>query len=334
MNAMRSIWKGSLAFGLVNVPVKVYSATEDHDVRFHQVHAADGGRIKYQRICEVDGKVVEYADIAKAYESDDGRTVVLTDEDFEQLPANSGHEIEVLQFVPADQLDPVLFDRSYYLEPDGRSVKAYVLLRKALDKTERVAIVHFALRQKTRLAALRIRDDVLMVQTLLWPDEVRAADFDALSGKVSVTAAELKMAASLIDSLSGEFDPDEYDDEYREQLEKLIAAKLEGGEAFPTEQSTAEEPQDAEVVDLLAALRRSVDTHKKAGRSTSKAGSTAEKTGTASKKSGTAGSTTGSKARSSSTRTTSKKSATGSSTGRSKPGGRSTASKSTKSKSA
>lgn len=257
---MRSIWKGSLAFGLVNVPIKVYSATEDHDIRFHQVHRADGGRIKYRRVCEADGKEVAFADIVKAYENDDGRTVVLTDEDFDQLPVNSGHEIEVLTFVPAEQIDPVLFDRSYYLEPDGKSPKAYVLLRQVLEKTDRVAVVHFALRQKTRLALLRVRDEVLVVQTLLWPDEVRKAEFPALDSKVEVKGPELKMALNLVDSFAGDFQPQDYGDDYREQLQQLIDAKLDGGEAF--EPPAPEEDEDADVVDLLAALKRSVERHK------------------------------------------------------------------------
>lgn len=256
---MRSIWKGSLAFGLVNVPIKVYSATEDHDIRFHQVHRADGGRIKYSRVCEADGKEVAFSEIAKAYESDDGRTVVLTDEDFDQMPVNTGHEIEVLTFVPSDQIDPVLFDRSYYLEPDGKSPKAYVLLRQVLEKTDRVAIVNFALRQKTRLALLRVRDEVLMVQTLLWPDEVRKAEFKGLDTKVSVSPPELKMAMSLVDSFAGNFEPKDYGDDYREQLQQLIDAKLEGGEAFETPDSA--DSADAEVLDLLAALERSVARH-------------------------------------------------------------------------
>ena len=249
-----------MAFGLVNVPIKVYSATEDHDIRFHQVHRADGGRIKYQRVCEADGKEVAFSEIAKAYESDDGRTVVLTDEDFDQLPVNSGHEIEVITFVPAEQIDPVLFDPSYYLEPDGQSPRAYVLLRQVLEKTDRVAIVHFALRQKTRLALLRVRDEVLVVQTLLWPDEVRKAEFSALSAKVEAKGPELKMAMNLVDSFAGDFQPQEYGDDYRDQLQQLIDAKLDGGEAFDT--PATEGDDDAEVVDLLAALKASVDRHK------------------------------------------------------------------------
>src|SRR6476660_5734548 len=153
---MRGSWKGVIAFGLVNVPVKVYSATEDDDISLHQVHNAEGGRIRYQRRCEVCSKIIDYEDIDKAYE-DDGRTVVLTREELKSIPAENSHEIEVVQFVPADQLDPMMFEKSYYLEPDSKSPKAYMLLRRALEDTDRVAIVQFALREKTRLGALRIR---------------------------------------------------------------------------------------------------------------------------------------------------------------------------------
>ena len=150
---MRSIWKGAITFGLVNVPVKVYSATEDHDISLHQVHDEDGGRIKYQRRCEVCGRIISYDHIAKAY--DDGeKTVVLTDEDLKSMPEERSREIDVVEFVPSEQIDPIMFDRSYYLEPDGKSSKAYVLLRRTLEATDRTAIVHFALRQKTRAATV------------------------------------------------------------------------------------------------------------------------------------------------------------------------------------
>lgn len=261
MEPMRSIWKGSVSFGLVSVPVKLYSATEDHDVKFHQVHAEDGGRIRYKRVCELDGKTIEYADIAKAYESDDGRTIILTDEDFAQMPVSSSREIEVSSFVPADQIDPLLYDKSYYLEPATKSTKAYQLLCETLEKTDRIAIVSFALRQKSRLAALRVRDGVLVIQTLLWPDEVRAAEFPSLEEPVSIKPAELKMAGMLVESFADDFRPEEYVDEYRVEMQQLIDAKLEGEEAFPTPE-TEEEGEDAEVVDLLAALQRSVDRHK------------------------------------------------------------------------
>jgi len=268
---MRSIWKGSVAFGLVNVPVKVYAATEEKDVRFHQVHEEDGGRIRYKRVCEICGKTVEFADIAKAYESDDGKTVVLTDEDFAQLPSSNSREIEVSSFVPADQIDPLYYDKSYYLEPASTSTKAYVLLLRTLEQTDRIAIVNFALRQKTRLAAMRVRDDVLVIQTLLWPDEVRAAEFPSLDDPVTIKPAELKMASMLVDSFADDFRPEDYTDEYRVELQQLIDAKLEGEEAFPTPEAE-EEGEDAEVVDLLAALQRSVERHKGAsGGSGSKA---------------------------------------------------------------
>ena len=274
MVSMRSIWKGSVAFGLVNVPVKVYAATEEKDVRFRQVHAKDGGRIRYKRVCEIDGETVEYADIAKAYESDDGQTVILTDDDFAQLPSSTSREIEVSSFVPADQIDPLYFDKSYYLEPASTSTKAYVLLLRTLEETDRIAIVNFALRQKTRLAVLRVKDDVLVIQTLLWPDEVRAAEFASLDESVSIKPAELKMASMLVDSFADDFRPEDYTDDYRVELQQLIDAKLEGGEAFPTPEKE-EEGEDAEVVDLLAALQRSVERHKGAsgGSSGSKAAS-------------------------------------------------------------
>ena len=259
---MRSIWKGSLSFGLVNVPVKVYSATEDHDVKFHQVHAKDHGRIRYKRVCEVCGEVVDYRDIARAYESDAGQTVIITDEDLATLPEEKSREIEVLEFVPASELDPLMYDRSYYLEPDSKSTKSYVLLAKTLANTDRVAIVHFALRNKTRLAALRVKDfskrDVMVIHTLLWPDEIRDPDFPVLDKEVDIKPAELKMAEQVVDSMADDFNPDQFHDSYQEQLHELIEAKLEGGEAFPTEDQPAELDVTDDVSDLLAKLEASV----------------------------------------------------------------------------
>jgi DNA end-binding protein Ku len=259
---MRSIWKGSLSFGLVNVPVKVYSATEDHDVKFHQVHAKDNGRIRYKRVCEVCGEVVDYRDIARAYESDNGQTVIITDEDLATLPEEKSREIEVLEFVPASEIDPLMYDRSYYLEPDSKSTKSYVLLAKTLANTDRVAIVHFALRNKTRLAALRVKDfskrDVMVVHTLLWPDEIRDPDFPSLDTKVEIKPAELKMAEQVVDSMADDFNPDQFRDDYQQQLHELIEAKLEGGEAFPTEEQPKELDVTDDVSDLLAKLEASV----------------------------------------------------------------------------
>lgn len=263
---MRAIWKGSIAFGLVNVPVKLYSATEDHDIGLHQVHNKDGGRIRYQRKCEVCGEVVAYEDIDKAYE-EEGRTVVLTAEELKSLPEERSREIEVVEFVPAEQLDPMTFERSYYLEPDSASPKAYTLLRRTLEDTDRVAIVQFALRQKTRLGALRVRGDVLVLQGLLWADEVREANFPALEGSVTVTAKEREMSAALVDSMSQDFDPERFTDNYQVQLRQLIQAKLEKGESLDTEETFgAPAAEGGEVIDLMEALRRSLDKKRAAGK--------------------------------------------------------------------
>lgn len=262
---MRSIWKGAITFGLVNVPVKVYSATEDHDLPLHQVHDADGGRIRYQRRCEVCGKIVSYGDIDKAY--DDGeRTVVLTDDDLATLPSERSKEIDVVEFVPTEQIDPIMFDRSYFLEPDGSSPKAYVLLRRTLEEAERTAIVLFSLRQKTRLAALRVRGDVLMLQTLLWDDEVREARFPSLDAAVRIGAKELQMSRSLVESFASDFAPEQFSDEYQDELRKLVEAKLAQGDAMSTEETFGETADDedagGEVLSLMDALQRSIEANR------------------------------------------------------------------------
>jgi DNA end-binding protein Ku len=275
---MRSIWKGSIAFGLVNVPIKVYAATETHDVSLHQVHDEDKGRIRYKRVCEF-GHEVEYADIQRAFDDGD-KTVVLTADDFKQLPEEQSHEVEVLEFVPVEQVDPMMFEKTYYLEPDSRSPKAYVLLRETLAKTDRLAIVHFTLRQKTRLGVLRVHDEVILLQGLLWGDEVRAADFTTLDTSVKVSANELKMSSSLVESMSTDFDPDRYTDSYQEELQQLIDAKLEAGDDIDTEKTFgAQDDEDddddegGDVLDLMAALRASVD-KKRTGGSGSRSSST------------------------------------------------------------
>ena len=260
---MRSIWKGAISFGLVNVPVKVYSATKSHDVSLHQVHDKDAGRIRYQRKCEICGETVEFENIQKAY--DDGeRTVVLTDEDFDALPAERTREIEVLEFVPPEQVDVLRMDRSYFLEPEAASLKPYALLRRALEETDRTAIAKFAMRQHTHLAAIRVRDDVLVLQTLLWEDEIRVPDFDVLNGEVKVTAKEANMASQLVESLSGDFESSGMVDEYQAQLRTLVEAKLEQGEALDTDATFGREAaeEDAEVIDLMEALKRSIDKRK------------------------------------------------------------------------
>ncbi|RNL49832.1 Ku protein [Arthrobacter oryzae] len=258
---MRAIWKGAIAFGLVNVPVKVYGATEDHDISLHQVHNADGGRIRYQRRCEVCSNIVDYEDIDKAYE-EDGRTVVLRREELKSVPAENSREIEVVQFVPAEQLDPIMFEKSYYLEPDAKSPKAYVLLRRALEDTDRVAIVQFALREKTRLGALRVRGEVMMLQSLLWADEVREASFPALETSLRISAQEREMSAALVESMASDFEPGQFTDDYQTQLRQLIEAKLDKGESLVTEETFGAAAADdgaGEVIDLMEALKRSLE---------------------------------------------------------------------------
>ncbi|HZY00577.1 MAG TPA: Ku protein [Dermatophilaceae bacterium] len=258
---MRAIWSGAVSFGLVNVPVRLYSATENHDVQFRQVHREDGGRIRYQRVCSIDGEQVSYDDIAKGYETDDGRMVVLTDEDLADLPTRSSREIAVDKFVPAEQIDPMLLDKTYYLEPDKTAGKPYALLRDALKAADRMAIVTVSLRARVTMAVLRVRDDVIVMQTMLWPDEIRSPDFALLDQDTDAKPAELAMANMLVESLAGDYVPDDYEDDYQAAVEALVKAKLEGGEVreVPAPQDTG-----GEVVDLLAALQQSVERAKAA----------------------------------------------------------------------
>jgi DNA end-binding protein Ku len=257
---MRAIWKGAVSFGLVSVPVKLYSATESKDISFRQVHAKDGGRIKYQRICSIDGEEVAYADIAKGYETEDGEMVILDDSDMAELPASSSREISVEKFVPSEQIDPMLFEKSYYLEPEKSGAKPYALLRQALEEADRMALVTVSLRNRMSLAVLRVRDDVIVLQTMMWPDEIRNPDFAAV-GTSDAKPAEVKMARMLVETLAGDFAPDEYEDDYREAVEALVKAKIEGGEV----KATPKAPKTGgEVVDLLAALQRSVEAAKTA----------------------------------------------------------------------
>jgi DNA end-binding protein Ku len=277
---MRAIWKGAVSFGLVSIAVKLFSATEEKDIRFHQVHRTDGGRIKYQRTCSVDGEVVTFDDIAKGYDIGGGEMVILTDEDFADLPLSTSRAIDVLEFVPAEQIDPILFAKAYYLEPEGQAAKPYILLRDALRDADRVAIVKIAIRQREQLATLRVRDDVLVLNTMLWPDEVRTPEFGFLDDDIETRPAELAMASSLIDSMAGDFQPDEFTDNYRAALQEVIDAKVEGREVVQPE-----EPEEAApaAIDLMAALKASVERAKKA-RGEAPASSSTKKAAPAAKK--------------------------------------------------
>lgn len=250
---MRSMWKGGISFGLVMIPVRLYAATEQKDIAFRQVHRADGGRIRFRRFCSVCGEEVPYEDVVKGYELSTGEMVVLDDDDLADLPLPSTKSIEVLHFTPAEQLDPILFNRSYYVEPEAAGARAYVLLRDALERSGRIAIAQVALRQRESLATLRSRDGVLVLETLLWPDEIRAAEFPFLEQDVEVRPQELTMAASLIDSMTSDFEPDAHHDRYREALIEVVEAKIQGRElAQPSPLEIAAGPS-ASLADALKA---------------------------------------------------------------------------------
>ncbi len=252
---MRSMWKGGISFGLVMIPVRLYAATEQKDIAFRQVHRADGGRIRFRRFCSVCGEEVAYEDVVKGYELPTGEMVVLDDEDLADLPLPTTKSIEVLQFAPAEQLDPILFNRSYFVEPEAAGARAYVLLRDALEQSGRIAIAQVALRQRESLATLRSRDGILVLETLLWPDEVREASFPFLEQDIEVRPQELTMASSLIDSMTSDFDPDAHHDGYREALIEVVEAKVAGRELT---QPSAVEIAAGPSTSLADALRASL----------------------------------------------------------------------------
>lgn len=258
---MRAMWKGSVSFGLVSIPIQLYAATENKNVSLRQVHEADGGRIQYKRFCTIDGEEVPYAEIAKGYELPDGEMVVITDAEMAELPLSTQRTIDVLEFVPLESIDPIQYDRTYYLEPQKNAVKPYVVLRDALHKSSQVAIAKVAVRQRESMAVLRVHADVLVMTTMLWPDEVREPDFPFLrDDPPQIRPQELSMAGSLIDSLAEPvFEPEKYHDHYREALEQMIEAKVAGDETTKPAAVTAK----ADVVDLMAALQASVDAAKK-----------------------------------------------------------------------
>lgn len=255
---MRAMWSGNVAFGLVHIPIKMYAATEDRDVRFHQVHLADGGRIKYQRRCQTCDQVVSYSEIGKGFEDETGRRVIVDEEELDALQVEHGRDLEIAEFVPVDQIDPLHFDRAYYLEPATGAAKPYVLLRRALQDTERMAVVIMTMRKRTRLGVLRVRDDVLVMQTMLWPDEVRVPEFEGIADDdIAVRPQELAMAGSLVESLSTDFDPTAHTDEYRAAVQDLLERKLAGEDVImPSTEAAADD--SGTVIDLMAALQESV----------------------------------------------------------------------------
>lgn len=250
---MRSMWKGAVSFGLVMIPVKLYAATEQKDIAFRQVHRDDGGRIRFRRFCSIEDIEVPYEDIAKGYELPGGEVVVLTEDDMADLPLPTTRNIEVVQFCPAEQVDPIMFNRSYYAEPETAGARAYVLLRDAMEQSGKVAIAKVALRQRESLAVLRVREGVLVLETLLWPDEVRETEFAFLDDDIDVRPQELRMAGSLIESMTVDFDPDEYHDNYREALQEVVSAKIDGREILQPEPSGEAVSQPSSLADALRA---------------------------------------------------------------------------------
>ncbi|MFF9865941.1 Ku protein [Streptomyces sp. NPDC013953] len=252
---MRSIWNGAISFGLVSIPIKLVNATENRSVSFRQIHTEDGGRIRYRKVCELDGEEVPGAEIGKAYEEADGTMIPITDEDLAQLPLPTAKTIEIVAFVPASQIDPLQMDAAYYLAANGvPAAKPYTLLREALKRSERVAIAKFALRGRERLGMLRVVDDVIAMHGLLWPDEIRRPEGVAPETSVTVREAELDLADALMDTL-GEVDIEELHDDYRSAVEELIAAKAEGALEVPAE---PKKERGGQVIDLMAALESSV----------------------------------------------------------------------------
>ena len=248
---MRSVWKGTIGFGKVAIPVKAYGATEEHTSGLHQLHLTDGGRIRMKRVCETDGAEVPFAEVAKGATLPGGQVVALTDEDLATLPLPTAHSIEIMEFAPLAQIDPVYFAKSYYLEPDAIGVKPYVLLAAALRESGKVAVVKVALRGRENTAVLRVKDRVLVLNTMLWADEIRVPDFPFLAEDVRFRLTELRTATRLINRLTADFTPEKYHDRHREAMDELIQAKAEGREiAKPTEAE-----QNAGVAELLAALQ-------------------------------------------------------------------------------
>ncbi len=255
----RTMWKGAISFGLVSIPVRLYPATEEKTLRFNQLHDKDHGRIKYQRTCSVCGEEVPYEHIVKGYEYEKGKYVVLEDEDFEAVPVQSSRAIDIVQFVALEEIDPIYFQKSYYLVPEETGIKPYNLLREAMSEDGRVAVAKVAIREKEHLATLRFKDNVFLLETMYWPDEIRPAEFEELDKEVKVRPQEVQMARTLIDNLTDEFRPEQFKDDYRDALLDVIEKKAAGEEI-----EVVEEVEETRVVDLMEALKASVEQTKKA----------------------------------------------------------------------
>jgi DNA end-binding protein Ku len=272
----RTMWRGAISFGLVSIPIKVFPSTEEKTLRFNQLHDKDGGRIKYQRVCALCGEEVSFDHIVKGYEYEKDHYVTLEDEDFDAVPVESSRAIDIQQFVDLAEIDPVYYKKSYYLVPEETGIKAYTLLREAMSGDGKVGIAKVSFRDKEHLAALRFKDEVFVLETMYWPDEIRAAEFEELSKDVKVRPQEVQMARTLIENLTGDWEPEQFRDEYREALLGIVEKKVAGEEI-----TIQPEAEPTKVVDLMEALKASVEAAKEKERpsaSPSRAKSSAKKT--------------------------------------------------------
>lgn len=257
--APRAIWTGTISFGLVSIPVRLYTATESHDVSFHLLHKKDGVRLKNIRWCPKEEKAVPWDEVVRGYEYAKGKYVAITEEDLEHLPIKTVHTVEISDFVKLEEVDPIYFDKAYYLSPEETGTKAFVLLRQALEETGRAAVAKVAIRDKENLCLVRPYEGVLSLETMLYANEIRSTEDIAVDG-AKVSPRELQMAVSLVENLSNTFDPERYEDDYQVALKKVINAKVEGA---PLPEAPTEKGE--KVVDLMEALRASIEATKKGG---------------------------------------------------------------------
>jgi DNA end-binding protein Ku len=256
---MKTMWRGAISFGLVSIPIRVYTATDEKTLRFNQLHDKDNGRIRYQRTCAKCGEEVPFEHIVKGFEYEKDRYVILSDEDLDAVPVESTRNIDIAQFVDAEEIDPIYYKKSYYLGPEEAGLKAYQLLAEALREGAKVGVAKVSFRDKEHLAAIRLMDNVLVLDTMFWPDEIREAKFPELDKEVRVSDKEVQMAESLIENLSEPWNPEAYADEYREALLDIVEKKVAGEEI-----EEVEPVEPARVVDLMDALKQSVEKTKKA----------------------------------------------------------------------
>jgi DNA end-binding protein Ku len=255
---MRAIWSGALNFGLINIPVKLYSASEDKQLHFHYLHKTDHSPIRFAKVCRADGKEVPYEDIVKGYEYQDGDYVILTEDDFKKANVKKTKMIEIMDFVEQAEVDPVYFEKPYYLEPDKNSEKPYALLREALKRSKKIGIAKFVIREKEHLGAIKAKGSAIVLDQMRFKDEVR--DPKGLNlPDAKVQGRELEMALKLIDQLTGTFKPEQYKDTYTEELEAVIAQKAKGKK--PKAKGKAPEP--TKVGDLMSILRASLEKERK-----------------------------------------------------------------------